>query len=290
MQPEQFINQSVDVSILALSTSCQADCEDIQPAKSQAERSLVSDEAGYFRRPYVGCVPEVPPEPIVKAPSQRGKERQNRLAVTASAASIIDYAQESEERLLAAARASDERAFLELSSRSSHSLRHMVLRIVRNREDTEDVMQEALLKAYTHLSDFRGTCSFSTWLTGSPSIRRSRCSGGKNRVPKFPMINRESNNGNGRYGSFPIHLPTRNRPTASTSYLNYFRVPSGAFHPRSAACLSFAMVTKTHSKSVLMWLASPSPPPRLVSSERDSAFVPSLKRDAFTRQMCAVEC
>ena len=165
MQPEQFINQSVDVSILALSTSCQADCEDIQPAKLQAELSLVSDEAGYFRRPYVGCVPEVPPEPIIKAPSQLGKERQNRLAVTASAASIIDYTQESEERLLAAARASDERAFLELSSRSSHSLRHMVLRIVRNREDTEDVMQEALLKAYTHLSDFRGTCSFSTWLT-----------------------------------------------------------------------------------------------------------------------------
>ena len=79
--------------------------------------------------------------------------------------SIVDYKQASDEQLLAAARASDERAFVELSSRCQEPLRNKVIRIVQNREDTEDVMQETLLKAYTHLKDFRGTCRFSTWLT-----------------------------------------------------------------------------------------------------------------------------
>jgi RNA polymerase sigma factor (sigma-70 family) len=34
-----------------------------------------------------------------------------------------------------------------------------------NWEDAEDVVQESLLKAFRHLGQFRGTCSFSSWLT-----------------------------------------------------------------------------------------------------------------------------
>ena len=77
----------------------------------------------------------------------------------------IDYRQVSDEQLLAAARSSDRHAFGELSSRYAYSLRNRVFRIVRNRADAEDVVQDALIKAYVHLKDFRGTSSFSTWVT-----------------------------------------------------------------------------------------------------------------------------
>ena len=39
-----------------------------------------------------------------------------------------------------------------------------VWKITRNREDAEDCLQETLLKAFTHLEQFRGASRFSTWL------------------------------------------------------------------------------------------------------------------------------
>lgn len=40
----------------------------------------------------------------------------------------------------------------------------LVLRQLRQREDAEDVVQKVFLKAFQHLSDFRGESRFSTWL------------------------------------------------------------------------------------------------------------------------------
>jgi len=77
----------------------------------------------------------------------------------------IDYTQISDEQLLEAARDADRHAFGELTSRYAKSIRKTVGRIVRNDADAEDVVQDALVKAYIHLKNFRGTCSFSTWLT-----------------------------------------------------------------------------------------------------------------------------
>jgi RNA polymerase sigma-70 factor (ECF subfamily) len=78
---------------------------------------------------------------------------------------VLEYGLATEEQLLAAARSADERAFVELSSRHTASVQRKVFRILRNREDAEDAIQDALFKAYTHLGQFRGTCKFSTWLT-----------------------------------------------------------------------------------------------------------------------------
>jgi RNA polymerase sigma-70 factor (ECF subfamily) len=39
-----------------------------------------------------------------------------------------------------------------------------IWKITRNREDAEDSLQETLVKAYTHLDQFRGASRFSTWL------------------------------------------------------------------------------------------------------------------------------
>ena len=89
------------------------------------------------------------------APNDRASVSQSR----------IDYARASDEHLVEAAKSSDGRAFEELSNRHRRSISHVVHRIVGNREDAEDVVQDSLLKAYCRLSEFRGSCGFSTWIT-----------------------------------------------------------------------------------------------------------------------------
>ena len=83
----------------------------------------------------------------------------------APALSEIDYARASDDQLLAAAKASDDRAFEELSGRYIRAVRKRVYLIVRNLEDAEDVVQDTLLKAYRHLQEFRETYAFSKWIT-----------------------------------------------------------------------------------------------------------------------------
>ena len=70
----------------------------------------------------------------------------------------------SDEQLLSRARSGDQMAFGELCLRYSGALKQRIFRIVRNREDAEDVLQETLLRAFRHLDNFRGTCRFSTWM------------------------------------------------------------------------------------------------------------------------------
>jgi RNA polymerase sigma-70 factor (ECF subfamily) len=70
----------------------------------------------------------------------------------------------SEEQLLEAARSGDERAFGELIARCVAQVRRRIFRMVRNQQDTEDVLQDSLLRAYLHLDQFRGASSFSSWL------------------------------------------------------------------------------------------------------------------------------
>ncbi len=72
--------------------------------------------------------------------------------------------QQSDNQLLSEAKSGDQHAFAELCLRYRAMLVKRIYRIVRHTEDTEDVLQETLLKAYQHLQSFRGTCSFSTWL------------------------------------------------------------------------------------------------------------------------------
>ena len=70
-----------------------------------------------------------------------------------------------EELLVSAARAGDRSAFNELYTRHSWKVRQRVYSITKNREDAEDVIQEAALRAFLHLKSFEGRSSFSSWLT-----------------------------------------------------------------------------------------------------------------------------
>ena len=67
--------------------------------------------------------------------------------------------------LVAAAKDGDHRAYAELCRRHSPQIFRTVLRITGNRADAEDTLQEALLKAYSHIRGFEGRSAFSSWLT-----------------------------------------------------------------------------------------------------------------------------
>jgi|HubBroStandDraft_5_1064220.scaffolds.fasta_scaffold52315_3 RNA polymerase sigma-70 factor (ECF subfamily) len=71
----------------------------------------------------------------------------------------------SEQRLLSAAQTGDEQAFLELCRRSSRQVLKTIKQITKNDHDSEDVLQESLMKAFVHLNRFDARSSFSTWLT-----------------------------------------------------------------------------------------------------------------------------
>ncbi|MBZ5595495.1 MAG: sigma-70 family RNA polymerase sigma factor [Acidobacteriia bacterium] len=69
-----------------------------------------------------------------------------------------------EAAVVAQARLGDEKAFTELLRRYEGKIFRLALHITQNREDAEDVLQEAFLKAYEHLDQFQGQSKFYTWI------------------------------------------------------------------------------------------------------------------------------
>jgi len=71
---------------------------------------------------------------------------------------------EDEATLVAEAQSGDAKAFAALMSQYESHVYHLALNITRNPQDAEDALQDAFLKAYAHLGEFRGDSRFSTWL------------------------------------------------------------------------------------------------------------------------------
>lgn len=69
-----------------------------------------------------------------------------------------------EATLVALAKAGDQGAFTTLVNRYSGKVFRLAQHITQNQEDAEDVLQEAFLKAYTHLDRFEGNSKFYTWI------------------------------------------------------------------------------------------------------------------------------
>jgi RNA polymerase sigma-70 factor (ECF subfamily) len=69
-----------------------------------------------------------------------------------------------ETALVVQARDGDNHAFAELVKGYEAKIFRLALHITQNREDAEDVLQEAFLKAYEHLDQFQGSSKFYTWI------------------------------------------------------------------------------------------------------------------------------
>ena len=66
--------------------------------------------------------------------------------------------------LVRAAKGGDDSAFEELVRRYDRNVFRIAQHITQNREDAEDVVQDAFLKAYTNLQQFQEQSKFYTWL------------------------------------------------------------------------------------------------------------------------------
>jgi RNA polymerase sigma-70 factor (ECF subfamily) len=104
---------------------------------------------GWFMQKWGMSTPKMNPEPP-------------RSMVTPSLPSKV--VKDDEGALVAAAKAGDVSAFETLVNRYERKIFRLTQNITQNREDAEDAMQEAFLKAYEHLGNFEGNSRFYTWL------------------------------------------------------------------------------------------------------------------------------
>ena len=70
-----------------------------------------------------------------------------------------------EDGFLVAAKRGDSAAFEMLCKQSASTIFHIARRMMRSKEDAEDVMQESFQMAFIHLNSFKGGSRFSTWLS-----------------------------------------------------------------------------------------------------------------------------
>ncbi|MBP8976905.1 MAG: sigma-70 family RNA polymerase sigma factor, partial [Bacteroidetes bacterium] len=67
-------------------------------------------------------------------------------------------------RLIRLAQKGNQNAFKELRLRYHGALTHFVARLVNKREEVDDLVQEAFIKAFTSIQNYNEEFAFSTWL------------------------------------------------------------------------------------------------------------------------------
>ncbi|UTW45509.1 RNA polymerase sigma factor RpoE [bacterium SCSIO 12696] len=76
----------------------------------------------------------------------------------------VQSAQESDKQLVSRVQKGDKRAFDLLVLKYQHKVGAIVSRYISDHEEVNDVSQEAFIKAYRALKNFRGDSQFYTWL------------------------------------------------------------------------------------------------------------------------------
>jgi len=87
------------------------------------------------------------------------------FSVQSDTSAVSELRAWSEEQLIAAAKTGRRAPFGELCERHMKQVSCVTRRIMRNREDAEDALQDCLLNAFVHVKDFDERSRFATWLT-----------------------------------------------------------------------------------------------------------------------------
>nr|WP_202538134.1 sigma-70 family RNA polymerase sigma factor [Streptomyces sp. SID8379] len=69
-----------------------------------------------------------------------------------------------DDQLTVRAKEGDEEAFAELVARHAPALLRLAVRLLDDRADAEDAVQEAFISAWRRLPEFRGEAGFGTWM------------------------------------------------------------------------------------------------------------------------------
>jgi RNA polymerase sigma-70 factor, ECF subfamily len=97
---------------------------------------------------------------MAKAATQSG--RAGKLTQAQIEARALQRTEDDE--LIRQAQRGDRSAFDSLVRRYDQAVLRLALHMLGNEQDAQDIHQEAFLKAYRHLGNFRFECSFYTWL------------------------------------------------------------------------------------------------------------------------------
>jgi RNA polymerase sigma-70 factor, ECF subfamily len=87
------------------------------------------------------------------------------FSAQSDAAAVSDLRVWGEKQLIAAAKSGRRAPFGELCERHVKKVFRVIHRIMGNREDAEDALQDCLLNAFAHVKDFDERSRFATWLT-----------------------------------------------------------------------------------------------------------------------------
>ena len=90
--------------------------------------------------------------------------RTGRAALTPAQMEARAQQRLEDDELIRQAQRGERGAFDQLVRRYDGAVLRLALHMLSNEQDAQDVHQEAFLKAYRHLSNFRFECSFYTWL------------------------------------------------------------------------------------------------------------------------------
>jgi RNA polymerase sigma-70 factor (ECF subfamily) len=128
-----------------------------------AHKSALLDAAAIVGASPRGTIESSPAMP--KAAAQPGTKT-DRSGTKLTQAQLDARAQQrtEDDDLIREAQRGDRSAFDSLVRRYDQSVLRLALHMLGNEQDAQDVHQEAFLKAYRHLGNFRFECSFYTWL------------------------------------------------------------------------------------------------------------------------------
>ena len=90
--------------------------------------------------------------------------RQNLQILSTGSSEVKDKFKLSDEKLILRFQEGDINAYNELVKRYKDRLLNFVFRYFNNREQAEDVVQDTLIKLYTHASYYKNIAKFSTWI------------------------------------------------------------------------------------------------------------------------------
>jgi RNA polymerase sigma-70 factor, ECF subfamily len=108
------------------------------------------------------------------------------------------HLQATEAELIQRACNGDKEAFYSLVRPCEGAVYSLAVSVLNNPEDAEEAVQEAVLKALSHLSDFRGEAKFSTWLI-SITINEARLKLRKDRRHLYESVDEQRASEDGEY-------------------------------------------------------------------------------------------